>query len=68
MQPPHETDFGWRQSSAKDCNGYVLWFGEKLPGEDVKEIGQRQRTFHDEHLTDEVSGQSERRDRPPGRR
>lgn len=69
IQPLHETDFGWRQFAVKDCNGYILWFGEKLPGEEVKEIGRRQRTYHDEHLTDVVSGQTEREtpERPPGR-
>lgn len=69
-QPPHITDFGWRQFAVKDCNGYILWFGEKLEQEDAKEIGRQQRTYHDEHLTDEASGRAEHGevDRPPGRR
>jgi len=54
-QPLHETEFGWRQFAAADPNGYVLWFGERLAGEDVEEIGRRYRTYHDD-LTDEGSG------------
>lgn len=65
-RPPHETEFGWRQFSVRDCNGYTLWFGEKLAGEEAEEIGRRYRAYYD-HLTDEDSAPDpEPTDRPPG--
>lgn len=59
-QPLHETEFGWRQFAVTDCNGYILWFGEKLPDEGAEEIGRRYRTYHDD-LTDDGSGRPARR-------
>lgn len=56
LKSPHETDFGWRQFAVKDCNGYVLWFGEKLEKERSEEIGRRYRTYHGD-LTDAASEQ-----------
>lgn len=56
VKPPHETDFGWRQFAATDCNGYVLWFGENLETEQGENIGQNERTYY-RHLADEHSGQ-----------
>lgn len=63
IHPPHETDFGWRQFAAKDCNGYILWFGEKLEDEQTEEIGRRYRTYHG-NLTDEVASQRDQEQRP----
>lgn len=38
-QDLHETEYGWPQFAAKDYNGYVLWFGERI--EDAsEEIGR----------------------------
>jgi uncharacterized glyoxalase superfamily protein PhnB len=67
-RPPHETDFGWRQFSALDPNGYTLWFGEQSEAEAAEEIGRRYRTYHDD-LTDDGSGRPARRqvDRPSDR-
>jgi uncharacterized glyoxalase superfamily protein PhnB len=45
---PHETDFGWRQFAVTDCNGYVLWFGEKLDDE-AMDIGRRHRSLVRRH-------------------
>jgi uncharacterized glyoxalase superfamily protein PhnB len=55
VKPPHETEFGWRQFAATDCNGYVLWFGEKLDREQAENIGQYERTYH-RHPVDESAG------------
>lgn len=49
VQPPDETEFGWRQFAARDCNGYVLWFGEKLEREETKDIGRRHRSLVRRH-------------------
>lgn len=48
LEEPHETDFGWRQFAAKDCNGYVLWFGEKLD-DGAMDIGRRHRSLVRRH-------------------
>jgi lactoylglutathione lyase len=48
IQELHETDFGWRQFAVSDCNGYVLWFGEKLD-EGAMDIGRRQRSLVRRH-------------------
>jgi uncharacterized glyoxalase superfamily protein PhnB len=48
IREPHETDFGWRQFAVTDCNGYVLWFGEKLD-EDSMDIGRRDRSLVRRH-------------------
>jgi uncharacterized glyoxalase superfamily protein PhnB len=56
----HETEFGWRQFAVADPNGYVLWFGERLPEEGAEGIGRRYRTYHDD-LTDDGSGRPTRR-------
>ncbi len=61
VKPPHETEFGWRQFAATDCNGYVLWFGEKLDTERTENIGQFERTQY-RRPTTETSG-----DEPAGR-
>lgn len=45
----HETDFGWEQFAIEDCNGYVLWFGEKLDGESSQDIGRRHRSLVRRH-------------------
>lgn len=45
----HETDFGWRQFAVEDCNGYVLWFGEKLEDEGALDIGRRHRSLVRRH-------------------
>jgi uncharacterized glyoxalase superfamily protein PhnB len=45
VQPPEETDYGWRLFAATDPNGYVLWFGERLDEEDAEPIGVGQRTY-----------------------
>jgi len=45
----HETDFGWQQFAIQDCNGYVLWFGEKLDGEGALDIGRRHRSLVRRH-------------------
>ena len=29
-QDLHETEYGWLQFAAKDYNGYILWFGERI--------------------------------------
>lgn len=49
IQDLHETDFGWRQFAVEDCNGYILWFGEKLDDEDTLDIGRRQRALVHRH-------------------
>ena len=69
LKRPHETDFGWRQFAVKDCNGYVLWFGEQLDDEDSEDIGQEYRTYHD-HLADGAVRELEQAEpnRPPGER
>lgn len=59
IKSPHETEFGWRQFAATDCNGYVLWFGEKLEDEPSESIGRRYRTYHGD-LTDLAASQEER--------
>ncbi|PSQ07417.1 hypothetical protein BRC95_04275 [Halobacteriales archaeon QS_5_68_33] len=46
VKSPHTTDFGWRQFAVLDCNGNVLWFGEKLETEETEDIGRRERTYH----------------------
>lgn len=48
-QELHETEFGWRQFAVSDCNGYVLWFGEKLEDEGAMDIGRRQRSLVRRH-------------------
>jgi uncharacterized glyoxalase superfamily protein PhnB len=45
----HETDFGWKQFAVSDCNGYVLWFGEKLEDEGALDIGRRHRSLVRRH-------------------
>lgn len=65
VNSPHETEFGWRQFAVTDCNGYVLWFGEKLETERTEDIGRQRRIYH-EHLTDEGAGrQGDTRGPPP---
>jgi len=32
-QDPHDTEYGRRQFAVEDCNGYVLWFSEKITNE-----------------------------------
>jgi uncharacterized glyoxalase superfamily protein PhnB len=48
-QTLHETDFGWRQFAVTDCNGYVLWFGEKFEDESAQDIGRRHRSLVRRH-------------------
>lgn len=38
-QDLHETEYGWLQFAAKDYNGYILWFGERIE-ETSEEIGR----------------------------
>jgi len=64
VKSPHETAFGWKQFAATDCNGYVLWFGEKLETERTENIGQYERTYH-RHLIDESASQRPARNRSP---
>ncbi|PSQ59583.1 MAG: hypothetical protein BRD23_04005 [Halobacteriales archaeon SW_9_67_25] len=45
----HETDFGWTQFAIEDCNGYVIWFGEKLDDEGSLDIGRRHRSLVRRH-------------------
>jgi uncharacterized glyoxalase superfamily protein PhnB len=45
----HETDFGWRQFAAEECNGYVLWFGEKLDDQEALDVGRRHRSLVRRH-------------------
>lgn len=45
----HETDFGWEQFAIEDCNGYVLWFGEKLEDDEALDIGRRHRSLVRRH-------------------
>jgi len=59
IKPPHETDFGWRQFAVRDCNGYVLWFGEQLADEQAQEIGRGQRLYQD-GLVGTVAAEQER--------
>ena len=47
-----ETDFGWRQFAATDCNGYILWFGEKMEEEAAEDIGRTQRLYR-AHVADQ---------------
>jgi len=49
MEELHETDFGWKQFAVTDCNGYVLWFGEKLEDEGALDIGRRHRSLVRRH-------------------
>lgn len=49
VQDVHETDFGWRQFAVEDCNGYILWFGEKLADDDTLDIGRRHRALVRRH-------------------
>ncbi|MFB6309604.1 MAG: VOC family protein [Salinirussus sp.] len=49
VQDLHETDFGWEQFAVEDCNGYVLWFGEKLEDEHTLDIGRRHRALVHRH-------------------
>ncbi len=49
VQDLHETDFGWEQFAVEDCNGYVLWFGEKLEDEGALDIGRRHRSLVRRH-------------------
>lgn len=56
VSEPTETDFGWRQFAAVDCNGYVLWFGEQLDPEESENIGREHRVLKD-HLVDQAPGQ-----------
>ncbi|MFB6091568.1 MAG: VOC family protein [Haloquadratum sp.] len=42
VEPPEETEYGWRLFAATDPNGYVLWFGERLD-EDAEEMGIQHR-------------------------
>jgi uncharacterized glyoxalase superfamily protein PhnB len=64
VKPPHETDFGWKQFAATDCNGYVLWFGEKLETDRTENIGQYERTYH-RHPVEESAGQQSVERRSP---
>ena len=41
-QDLHETEYGWLQFAARDCNGYLLWFGERIE-EASEEIGREYR-------------------------
>jgi uncharacterized glyoxalase superfamily protein PhnB len=58
VKSPHETEFGWRQFAATDCNGYVLWFGEKLDTEQTENIGQFERAHYQHHVEGSPDRQS----------
>ncbi|MFB6089430.1 MAG: VOC family protein [Halobellus sp.] len=44
VEPPEETEYGWRLFAATDPNGYVLWFGERVD-DDAEEMGASRRQY-----------------------
>lgn len=42
IQDLRETEYGWLQFAAKDCNGYILWLSERIE-EASEEIGREYR-------------------------